>query len=537
MQQSQSLGDAKPQALGGEAILSVPLRLAVTDDAGEEEGGAPPPGGQQQPWSVRLAARLLALRAAGGACPWAPYLCSLPAAVPSPLAGWTWEDIQAVEYPHTLRDLDHASWLASSALHALGGGRGGGGSGGSGEGGGAQKGGGAHGDSGARGSDAPTREEVDWALSIVHSRSFGAPGKQGAVAVRMLVPLVDMLNHAGDVTVSDPGAPEPEARAFDNVRWDLDSPSAPAQAGGGGGGEGEWAMVVSATRDIGAGEELFLSYGERSNDDFLAHYGFVPPRNPHDTGVLDPRALQAAISAAYAAAEQQQAASGAAEAALAAMPEAEADVARAELARIRLSGGGRVDGRLLAAMRALQGACVAAVEALQARGSKAAREEGGVDWREHARDAVRRRAREVLATMPTPLADNLAALARWEAASGGAQHGWGAALRHYGPLLAACEGKSMGRTGGGDVDAAGPAAFVGQLVDAGAAAQTDAALLASLRLAQAAAGDGAGGGAEGAAAEQGQQATGGGDGGGRSMLPVMYRAYKKLILWDAVLLE
>ena len=22
--------------------------------------------------------------------------------------------------------------------------------------------------------------------------------------------------------------------------------------------------------------------GERSNDDFLLHYGFVPPRNPHD---------------------------------------------------------------------------------------------------------------------------------------------------------------------------------------------------------------------------------------------------------------
>lgn len=26
--------------------------------------------------------------------------------------------------------------------------------------------------------------------------------------------------------------------------------------------------------------------GERANDDFLAHYGFVPPRNPHDSVAL-----------------------------------------------------------------------------------------------------------------------------------------------------------------------------------------------------------------------------------------------------------
>ena len=30
---------------------------------------------------------------------------------------------------------------------------------------------------------------------VVHSRTFGAPGPQGGVGVRMLVPLIDMLNH------------------------------------------------------------------------------------------------------------------------------------------------------------------------------------------------------------------------------------------------------------------------------------------------------------------------------------------------------
>lgn len=34
--------------------------------------------------------------------------------------------------------------------------------------------------------------------------------------------------------------------------------------------------------------KVLLSYGERSNDDFFLHYGFVPPRNPQDEVVLFP---------------------------------------------------------------------------------------------------------------------------------------------------------------------------------------------------------------------------------------------------------
>lgn len=70
----------------------------------------------------------------------------------------------------------------------------------------------------------------------------------------MLVPLVDMLNHAGDVEVSASGVQPPTVRAFENVRWDL-------RAAAPGGGDSGWTMVVSATRAIAAGEELLLSYG------------------------------------------------------------------------------------------------------------------------------------------------------------------------------------------------------------------------------------------------------------------------------------
>ncbi len=55
-------------------------------------------------------------------------------------------------------------------------------------------------------------------------------------------------------------------------------------------------------------------------------------------GALPPQRLQAAINAAYTAAEEQDGAAMAAERVLAAVPGAEAEVIRAELARIKLSG-------------------------------------------------------------------------------------------------------------------------------------------------------------------------------------------------------
>ena len=53
-----------------------------------------------------------------------------------------------------------------------------------------------------------------WPLQVVLSRALAMPGPEGVI-VPMLVPMVDMLNHAGDETamlLSD------EARPMDNVR-------------------------------------------------------------------------------------------------------------------------------------------------------------------------------------------------------------------------------------------------------------------------------------------------------------------------------
>ena len=53
-------------------------------------------------------------------------------------------------------------------------------------------------------------------LQVVHSRTFGTGAPEGGVGVRMLLPVMDLLNHAGDeadFTLSD------TVRRADNVRW------------------------------------------------------------------------------------------------------------------------------------------------------------------------------------------------------------------------------------------------------------------------------------------------------------------------------
>jgi hypothetical protein len=112
------------------------------------------------------------------------------------------------------------------------------------------------------------------AVQIVMSRTFGNASPTGGVGVRMCVPLIDMLNHAGDTAV-DGLLSSGEIIAQDNVRWDVVSPENSSS--------GSWEMVLSSTKPISEGEPLLLSYREGLNEEFVLCYGFVPPSNPHDT--------------------------------------------------------------------------------------------------------------------------------------------------------------------------------------------------------------------------------------------------------------
>ncbi len=207
-----------------------------------------------------------------------------------------------------------------------------------------------------------------------------------------------------------------------------------------------------------------------------------------------------------------------------------------------------MDGRLLAAYRSLYEAAAAALqqqqqEQQQQQASSAA--QLGDSWPQHARRAVARRSQEILAGMRTPLLHDLERLAAWERQSGDAPHGWGAAQAHYSAAVAAYEarcGSLVGAaaaagagTAGTGAEAAPVASSSGEpLLDAGAAAGQDAALAALLlqqaRQAQQQQQQQQHGAAASSAVQQGAS------GGSGSMLPVIYRAYKKLILIDAVLL-
>lgn len=56
-------------------------------------------------------------------------------------------------------------------------------------------------------------------LQCVMSRTFGNAAPGGGVGVHMMVPLIDMLNHAGDETES--GLLSDEPVATDNVRCEC----------------------------------------------------------------------------------------------------------------------------------------------------------------------------------------------------------------------------------------------------------------------------------------------------------------------------
>lgn len=195
-----------------------------------------------------------------------------------------------------------------------------------------------------------------------------------------------------------------------------------------------------------------------------------------------------------------------------------------------------MDGRLLAAFRSLY-------EIVRASGLP---EAGlGASWAEHARAAVARRSREVLASMPTPLPADLQTLAAWEAQAGQAEHCWAAAAQHYTAAVEAYEARhgsvaqqaaapspasqpvDAGTASSSSSSSSGDAA---PMLDAGADAAFAQLLLqhAAQQQLQAAAGD----------ADEPDTADGASSGSrsASSILPIMYRAYKKQILWDAVLL-
>ncbi|KAL9189652.1 hypothetical protein ACHAXT_009327 [Thalassiosira profunda] len=96
------------------------------------------------------------------------------------------------------------------------------------------------------------------AFSAVLSRSFGdAAGRDLDGKGRMLVPLVDMLNHDGEKP---------------NVSWTWNVGDGDEEKIA----EGKGDIVVTTLREVKKGEELYKCYGWRPAWDIASSYGFVP---------------------------------------------------------------------------------------------------------------------------------------------------------------------------------------------------------------------------------------------------------------------
>ncbi|HEX8537648.1 MAG TPA: SET domain-containing protein, partial [Cystobacter sp.] len=104
-----------------------------------------------------------------------------------------------------------------------------------------------------------TPGEFVWARLSVSSRLFSL--KKGGFLGQTLVPLADMLNH----------------RRPPDVLWETSE-------------DGE-SFVMKAHNAVAAGDEVHDSYGTKSNDLLLLHFGFLTDNNEHDEAFLGLRIL------------------------------------------------------------------------------------------------------------------------------------------------------------------------------------------------------------------------------------------------------
>mmetsp|Transcript_40319 Transcript_40319/g.95819 ORF Transcript_40319/g.95819 Transcript_40319/m.95819 type:complete len:347 (+) Transcript_40319:75-1115(+) len=203
----------------GEELVTVPLRIALTDHPEDEESNYLLY--QDAPWSVRLAAKILREKAKGSNSPWKSYIDVLPTTILSPLTNFSWEEMLEVQYEPAKNSIFEAHWLAAESYKRC---------------------------SSAAISGA-TESEFRWALSVVHSRTFGTAAKTGGVGVRLLVPVIDMINHAGDWGGAATG--EYSTSQHDVASWQLCTPEKSAS--------GEWEMILRSTSEIEEGDEVFAA--------------------------------------------------------------------------------------------------------------------------------------------------------------------------------------------------------------------------------------------------------------------------------------
>ncbi|KAK3035599.1 hypothetical protein RJ639_033191 [Escallonia herrerae] len=195
--------------------------------------------GTEELWAMRLGLRLLQERAKIGSF-WWPYISNLPETYSVPIF-FPGEDIKNLQYAPLLhqvnkrcrflldfeKEVKHAVENLKPDDHPFGG----------------------------QDIDASS---LGWAMSAVSSRAFRVYGEKlqhgSCTNVPMMLPLIDMCNHSF----------HPNAEIVQEQRMQSSK------------------MLVIAETQIKRNDPLVLNYGCLNNDLFLLDYGFVIPSNPYD---------------------------------------------------------------------------------------------------------------------------------------------------------------------------------------------------------------------------------------------------------------
>ena len=102
---------------------------------------------------------------------------------------------------------------------------------------------------------------------------------QGVELQRMaLTPVVDLFNHSSSAVDASRSSTDKKGGAKERPLVDYDYFRS--------------RFLVRSGREYEAGEEVFVSYGEQSNDTFIQYYGFVEKDNKADTYVFGPSVKQ-----------------------------------------------------------------------------------------------------------------------------------------------------------------------------------------------------------------------------------------------------
>lgn len=209
----------------GETILQIPLSATLTIDTSDDSDRRIT---EDDAWAAHLAKKLLEL-CEQGPC---PYVDALPPPPPTPARGdWSRQAIEALDDPDFEKDIQQAiEWRNRQCERYI------------------------LGDL-SEDDDSISLEKKDPqmfldALDLVSSRTIRCGDKF------MLVPYLDMANYAS----------QDQGGGFYKIENNASTQD----------------MVISlkvGARGVRAGNEIFLDYGDRRNEEWLLYYGFLPDRN------------------------------------------------------------------------------------------------------------------------------------------------------------------------------------------------------------------------------------------------------------------